>query len=108
MTDRKLTATDWQRDTYLKGFAGMRSNIPVDWRQLESRARSSMSPEAFAYIAGGAGNEETMRSNRNGFAEYQIVPRVLRDVAERSTEIELFGMRLPSPILLSPIGVLEM
>ncbi len=67
-----------------------------------------MSPEAFAYVAGGAGTEETMRENRAAFERWRIVPRVLRDVSVRDTTIELFGTRLPSPFVLSPIGVLEM
>jgi lactate 2-monooxygenase len=33
---------------------------------------------------------------------------MLRNVGERNTGIELFGQKLPSPILLSPVGVLEM
>ena len=67
-----------------------------------------MSSEAFAYIAGGAGNESTIRSNRDAFEKYKIMPRMLRNVSERDTSIELFGQQLPSPFLLAPVGVLEM
>lgn len=67
-----------------------------------------MSAEAFAYVAGGAGAERTMAANREAFERWRIVPRVLRDVAERDSSITLFGQRLPSPMLLAPIGVLEM
>ncbi len=67
-----------------------------------------MSAEAFAYVAGGAGAERTMAANREAFERWRIVPRVLRDVSERDSSITLFGQRLPSPMLLAPIGVLEM
>ena len=67
-----------------------------------------MSAEAFAYVAGGAGAERTMAGNREAFERWRIVPRVLRDVSERDSSITLFGQRLPSPMLLAPIGVLEM
>jgi lactate 2-monooxygenase len=67
-----------------------------------------MSAEAFAYVAGGAGAEQTMLANRAAFDRYPIVPRVLRDVSVRDTSVELFGATLPSPLLLAPIGVLEM
>jgi len=67
-----------------------------------------MSAEAFAYVAGGAGAEETMRANRRAFQGVSIVPRTLRDVSERDTSVELFGRRLPAPFLLAPIGVLEL
>lgn len=67
-----------------------------------------MSREAFAYIAGGAGQESTVHSNRSDFEKYKIVPRMLRDTSNRDTSIGLFGHQLPSPLLLAPVGVLEM
>jgi lactate 2-monooxygenase len=67
-----------------------------------------MSAEAFAYVAGGAGSETTIRANRVAFDCWRIVPRVLRDVAVRDLSLELLGRRLPAPVLLAPIGVLEL
>jgi lactate 2-monooxygenase len=67
-----------------------------------------MTAEAFAYVAGAAGAEETMRANRRAFERIAIVPRMLRDVSARDTTVELFGRRLPAPVLLAPIGVLEL
>ncbi|HMV89838.1 MAG TPA: alpha-hydroxy-acid oxidizing protein, partial [Cyclobacteriaceae bacterium] len=60
------------------------------------------------YIAGGAGAEATLQANRNAFDQWQIVPRMLNDVSRRDTSIELFGQRLPAPLLFAPVGVLEM
>ena len=97
-----------QADIYLGALRGARRSVPVDPARLEEAARTRMSPEAFAYIAGGAGLEETMRVNRDAFDRLRIVPRVLRDVSTRDTSVELFGRRLPGPFLLAPIGVLEM
>jgi isopentenyl diphosphate isomerase/L-lactate dehydrogenase-like FMN-dependent dehydrogenase len=82
--------------------------VPVSAEELEGAAQHAMSREAFAYTAGGAGSESTMRANRAAFDRWRIVPRVLRDVSVRDTSIELFGRRLPTPLLLSPIGVLEL
>jgi lactate 2-monooxygenase len=82
--------------------------VPTDATMLEERARGAMSAEAFAYVAGGAGTGATMRANRAAFDRWRIVPRMLRDVAERDTSVELFGRTLPSPFLIAPIGVLEM
>ena len=67
-----------------------------------------MSPEGYAYVAGGAGTEETMRENRAAFERWRIVPRMLRDVSTRDTAVEVLGTPLPSPFVLCPIGVLEM
>ena len=97
-----------QADIYLGALSGARRGVPVDPARLEEAARERMSPEAFAYIAGGAGLEETMRANRDAFDRLRIVPRVLRDVSTRDTSVELFGRHLPGPFLLAPIGVLEM
>lgn len=97
-----------QADVYIGALSGAGKGVPVDLEQLEDAARRKMSVEAFAYIAGGAGLEETMRANRAAFEEVRIVPRVLRDVSTRDTSVELFGRRLPAPFLLAPIGVLEM
>ncbi len=106
--DHAKPASERQRRIYLDGFAGTRSSIPVDWAKLEEQASRMMSAEAFAYIAGGAGLESTVRSNRSAFEQSKIVPRMLRNVSQRDMGIELFGKRLPSPLLLSPVGVLEM
>ena len=97
-----------QADIYLGALSGARRSVPVDPARLEEAASKRMSPEAFAYSAGGAGLEETMRVNRDAFDRLRIVPRVLRDVSTRDTSVELFGRRLPGPFLLAPIGVLEM
>jgi lactate 2-monooxygenase len=97
-----------QTQIYLRGVSGMRPRVPLDARRLEKAARHAMSRQAFAYVRAGAGNERTMYANRAAFDQWRIVPRMLRDVSERDTTIELFGRRLPSPFLLAPIGVLEL
>src|SRR5437764_900903 len=58
--------------------------------------------------AAGAGTERTVRENREAFERWKIVPRILRDVSERDTGVELFGQRFKNPFLLAPVGVLEM
>src|SRR5580765_4469562 len=108
MSDPKRGAADWQKKIYLNGIAGIRSDIDVDFLKVEEKARSRMSPEAFAYIAGGAGMEDTIKANRHAFEKYKVVPRVLCDVSDRDTSIELLGQTLAAPLLFSPIGALEM
>ncbi len=108
MNKPSFSAGDRQREIYLNGFAGIRSTIPIDGKVLEEKAKATMSEEAFAYIAGGAGVESTVASNRSAFEKYKIVPRMLRNVYQRDTSISLFGHTIPSPLILSPVGVLEM
>jgi lactate 2-monooxygenase len=102
------SAAAWQKEIYLKGFAGKRLDVSIDPIQLEQQAQKHMSPEAFAYIAGGAGLENTIHNNRSAFEKYKIIPRMLRDVSTRDTSIEFLGRRYATPLFLSPVGVLEM
>lgn len=97
-----------QAEIYIKGVSGQRPKVPLDWAKLEAKAKEWMSPEGFTYVNGGAGLEHTIKNNRDGFGEWQIVPRMLRDVSTSDASLELFGQTLPSPILLAPVGVLEM
>jgi lactate 2-monooxygenase len=99
---------DRQTEIYLGGVSGVQPRVPLDAARLEARAEQTMAAEAFAYVAAGAGNESTLQANRAAFERRRIVPRMLRDVAERDTSVELFGRRLHSPFLLAPIGVLEL
>lgn len=96
-----------QSDIYLNGISGVRPAVPTG-PALESRARERMTPEAFAYVAGGAGAESTVAANRAALDRRRIVPRMLRDVSVRSTSVRLFGRDLASPILLAPVGALEL
>jgi len=97
-----------QTNVYRAGVSGRRPRVPTDATQLEARARKAMSSNAYAYIAGGAGTGSTIRANRDGFDRHRIVPRMLRDVSQRDSGVELFGRKLPSPFVLCPVGVLEM
>jgi isopentenyl diphosphate isomerase/L-lactate dehydrogenase-like FMN-dependent dehydrogenase len=97
-----------QTEIYLAGVRGQRPQIPFDYEKLDRLARSRMSPEAYAYIAGGAGAERTIAANRAALDRWKIVPRVLRDVSDRDLSVELLGRRRPTPLLIAPIGVLEL
>lgn len=103
-----MNAFERQKKIYLEGASGTVSPIPVDARLLEEKALKAMSPRAAAYIVGGAGHGDTMLQNRRAFERWRILPRMLRDVSTRDTSIELFGKKHPYPLLLAPIGVLEM
>lgn len=105
---KTMSALDRQRAIYIGGAAGIRPKIPFDPSLLEQQARAKMSPEAFAYIVGGAGLESTVTANRSDFERWRIVPRMLRNVEERDTSLDFFGKKIPAPLFLAPIGVLEM
>ena len=97
-----------QFEVYVRGARGAYPTVPVSFEKLEQRARKAMTPEGFAYVAGGAGTEETIHANRAAFERWRIVPRMLRDVSVRDTSVEVLGTPMASPFALCPIGVLEM
>lgn len=93
---------------YLRGLGGAKPEIPTDFRTLEAAAQAKMTPEAFAYTAGGAGLETAMEANRAAFARFPIAPRMLGGAGQRSLATEIFGVKVAAPIMSSPVGVLEM
>jgi len=93
---------------YRAGLFGHRPVVPVEPAALEAAAHRVMSKEAWAYVAGGAGQHRTVAANVAAFARHRIVPRMFVDVTARSLETTLLGRTLPAPVLLAPIGVLEM
>jgi isopentenyl diphosphate isomerase/L-lactate dehydrogenase-like FMN-dependent dehydrogenase len=90
---------------YQAGVQGQRPAYPLSVDELEQRAKAVLTPEAYAYVAGAAGAEDTMRANREGLRRWRIVPRFLRNVVQRDLSVTLLGQRLPAPVLLAPIGV---
>ncbi len=96
---------NYQYEIYLRGMAGQRPARTLDWRQLEADAYALLARGPAGYIRGGAGLGETMRANREAFDSWRILPRMLRDVSERSLARTVLGTELPAPVLLAPIGV---
>ncbi|QNO38693.1 alpha-hydroxy-acid oxidizing protein [Protaetiibacter sp. SSC-01] len=97
-----------QSEIFRAGASGTRPAVPTGWAALVGAAERTMSQDAWAYVAGAAGRESTAEANYDAFDAWRLVPRMLRDVAERDLSIELFGRRHPTPLLTSAIGVLEL
>src|SRR6476659_7565453 len=96
---------DYYREIYARGLGGETPSIPIAVEEQERRAHEAMDERAANYVFAGAGAEHTMRANRDAFERYRIVPRMLRNVAERDLSTELLGTQMPAPLLLAPIGV---
>jgi 4-hydroxymandelate oxidase len=76
--------------------------VPVTISDFEEVARQRLATMVYDYFAGGAGDEISLRRNCAAFDELLLAPRVLRDVSRLDPSLELFGARLPYPILLAP------
>lgn len=97
-----------QTEIYRDGASGRRPAVPTGPRALEDAARRAMSAQAWAYVAGSSGSEQTASANSRSLERWTILPRMLRNVAERSLGVELFGHHYPSPVIAAPLGALEL
>ena len=96
---------DMQNAIYNAGLHGILPDYPVDFATLEARAAKALSPSMLNYVQGGCGDEHTQDRNAAAFHHWGMVPRMMVDCSQRDLSIELFGMTLPSPIFMAPIGV---
>ena len=83
----------------------------------------ALCPAAYMYTFGNAGTGGTYRNNLEALEQWRIVPRMLRDATHRNLDVgaasslasnradcrtsqtTLFGVKLPSPIIIAPVGV---
>ena len=77
----------------------------TDYREA---ARRKLPPFLFHYIDGGAYAEQTLRRNVDDFSAVALRQRVLKDMSQLDTSIELFGEKLSIPVALSPVGLTGM
>ena len=96
---------DYQNEIYFGGLQGHLPTLPVDFATLEARAAAVMPPSVLTYLQGGCGDELTQRRNASAFAEWGMIPRMMVDCSARDLSIELFGMTLPNPLFMAPIGI---
>ena len=67
--------------------------IPPDLQTLadyEIQAQKHLSDMVWQYLQGGAMDEQSVRNNLQQFQNIQLVPRLLNDLTQGSTEIEIF------------------
>ncbi|MFI2615340.1 alpha-hydroxy-acid oxidizing protein [Streptomyces sp. NPDC018584] len=96
----------YQNEIYLGGLSGVVPEYPMAFAELEERARHAMPATVWSYVAGGAGDEHTQNANREAFAHWGLVPRMLVGADRRDLSVDLFGLKLPSPLFMAPVGVL--
>jgi 4-hydroxymandelate oxidase len=88
----------------LKTRSPRRAPLPkaVNLFDFEALAQKHLPLVAWEYLCGGAGDEITLRRNRECLDAIRLKPRVLRDVSQIDTQLTLFDQRLDHPILLAP------
>jgi lactate 2-monooxygenase len=73
---------------------------------LEVRAQATLRPDVLSYTAGGAGDEFTRKANVTALAQWGLVPRMLVGAVRRELSVDMFGLKLSTPLFMAPIGVL--
>ena len=77
----------------------------LDFREA---ARRRLPPFLFHYLDGGAGAEQTLRSNVDDLQAVKLRQRVLRGAEDLDLGVDLFGERYALPIALAPVGLAGM
>lgn len=70
----------------------------------EAHARDKLDPATWTYLSTAAGDGRTAAANRSAWDGLQLLPRMLRPLAEGHTRTELLGRTLAHPILLAPVA----
>ena len=73
-----------------------------DYRE---QARKKIPHFLFEYIDGGSVSESTLRANRRDLEQVSLRQRVLKDVRNINTELDLFGTTYSMPVVLGPVGI---
>ncbi|MFI9117067.1 alpha-hydroxy-acid oxidizing protein [Streptomyces venezuelae] len=97
---------DYQHEIYFDGLFGVLPTLPMTFAELEERARAALPPSVWSYVAGGAGDEYTQEANVAAFRNWGLVPRMMVGADRRDLTVDLFGLTLPSPLFMAPVGVI--
>jgi len=72
---------------------------------FEKAAKRHLPRPLFGYVAGASETGSSLRHNKRDLANYAFLPRVLRDVSQRSTETTIFGESYSAPFGIAPMGI---
>jgi 4-hydroxymandelate oxidase len=76
----------------------------LDVFDFEEPAHRRMLAGHWAHLAGGVDGDATVRANREGFDQFYLRPRRLRDVRNLSMKATIFGTTYDSPVFTCPTG----
>ncbi|WP_173636787.1 lactate oxidase [Aerococcus urinaeequi] len=76
----------------------------INTYELQDEAEKIVPKGGFDYMAGGSGDEFTLRRNTAAFNKKGILPRVLSDVEFPETKTSIFGIDINAPFIMAPIA----
>lgn len=79
--------------------------VPRNVEDYRRRAAQRLPRLVFDYLEGGAEDERGLARNRTAIENFRFEPQRLVDVSARDLSTELFGRKLPLPLLIAPTGL---
>ena len=80
----------------------------VTTQEIILEAHKNLKQNAWDYLTGGAESETSMRRNRQSLDSLAFRPRVLVNVLNIDTSTTFLGHKLRIPVMLAPIGSIQM
>ncbi|ORX45607.1 FMN-linked oxidoreductase [Piromyces finnis] len=81
---------------------------PLSLDDFHAYSQKHLPKMVYEYYAHGANNNETVEQNLKSYLKYRIRPRVMRDVSQVDTCVEVFGHVLPIPVGIAPVAMQKM
>ncbi len=72
---------------------------------MRALARKRLPRAVFDFVDGAAEEEWTLQRNESAFRDILLLPRPLQGSTVRDQSVDLFGVRLPGPVLIGPTGL---
>lgn len=78
--------------------------VITDIRDFQTLAKRRLPLTVYTYFENGGYEEETLRRNRWDLEAFALVPRVLKDVSDRTVSADMAGFQAKMPLALAPVG----
>lgn len=82
-----------------------RHDAILSLEDFDDAARRHLPRPFYGYLAGAAETNRSLHANREAFAQYDFVPRVMVDVTRRDLGVDLLGHRYEAPFGIAPMGI---
>ncbi len=80
----------------------------INMADVEAAAARRLPVPIFDMIAGGSGDEVSLRRNRSGFGRLTLLPHACQDVSDRDLSVTVLGQRISMPLMVGPTGFQRM
>ena len=86
----------------LHAFQDVQLSRIASLNDFEILAKARLAATAYDFVAGGVGDEVTLRANLQAWNAIRVKPTALVDVSQINIGVELLGNRMKHPVLLAP------